>query len=361
MQPAEPDPGGQPGPGEAFARALLEDYADVLLVLGEDGAIRYATPSASVIFGGPVVGGFLPDLAGDDGRAEVAAAVERMLSSQASPGRRGLETWQFEGQNGQAIHVEVSYSDLRGSPEVRGLVLTLRDVTSQLAAQAELRRLAFHDQLTGLPNRALFMDRASHAVALARSGGTTAAVMYADLDGFKAVNDTLGHDAGDQLLSAAAGRLAAAVRESDTIARLGGDEFAVLLENLPEPAAAGAFARRVVAAFAELFSLTAGEVSVGISVGVAVTAPGSGETAQQLLERADRALYAAKRAGKGTWRVDGGAMAAPVSGTVADLAFPGPVTAGPILPAPGAARPGVPAGESRRRPHIARLAQRQDR
>lgn len=356
MQPVEPGPRREPGPGEAFARALLEDYADVLLVLGDDGKIRYATPSAVVIFGRPVIGRSLPDLAGDDSHGEVAAAVERMLGSQATPGRRDLGTWLFPGRDGQGVHVEVSCSDLRGSSDVRGLALTLRDVTRQHTAQAELWRLAFHDPLTGLPNRALFMDRAGHAAALARGAGTTAAVMYADLDGFKAVNDTLGHSAGDELLSAAAGRLTAAVRESDTVARLGGDEFAVLLESLPEPAAAGAFACRVVAAFTESFSIMSAEVSVGISVGVAVSTSGSGETVHQLLDRADRALYAAKRAGKGTWRVDDGAMAAPVPGAVADLAFPGRVTAGPMPATPGGTRLGVSRGESRRPPHIARLA-----
>ena len=116
-------------------------------------------------------------------------------------------------------------------------MLTLRDVTEQRQLEEELKHQAFHDALTGLPNRLLFQDRIGAAVAAARRDGTTAGVLFVDLDDFKVVNDTMGHGVGDELLVAAAARLAGLVRESDTAARLGGDEFALLIDNAADPAA----------------------------------------------------------------------------------------------------------------------------
>lgn len=307
MQPADPDPAQQPRPGEAFFRVLLEDYTDVIVVLGEGGTIRYATPSAAALFGqGHIIGARLPDLVGDDAGPEVARAVEQMLGRDGPDPGAGGETWQIADRNGRRVHVQVRGSDLRRTPAVGGLVLTLRDVTAQRDLEHKLRRLASHDALTSLPNRTLFADRATHAIALARRTGTTAAVMLADLDDFKAVNDTLGHPAGDELLAAAAARLAGAVRESDTTARLGGDEFAILLENLPGPAAAGAFADRVVQAFSHPFTLAAGQVTIGVTVGFATTADRADQAG--LLAHADLALYAAKAAGKQAWRAYDAAM-----------------------------------------------------
>ena len=363
MQPAYPDPAHPPGPGEAFFRVLLEDYTDVIVVLGEDGTVRYATPSAAALFGqGSIIGAPLPDLVGDDARPEVARAVDQMLGRAGPDPGPGGETWQIAGRDGQDVHVQVRSSDLRGAPAVGGLVLTLRDVTGQRDLENELRRLASHDALTGLPNRTLFADRAAHAVALARRADTTAAVMFADLDDFKAVNDTLGHTAGDELLAAAAARLAGAVRESDTTARLGGDEFAVLLENLPDPAAAGAFAGRVVQAFSDPFTLAAGQVTVGVTVGVATTAD-SADTAG-LLAHADLALYAAKTAGKRVWRAYDAAMTGSMpapretrahAAEVSNLAFPDPRPGMTGRRAPGGTagpRNRTAGGEDRQRPQI---------
>jgi diguanylate cyclase (GGDEF)-like protein/PAS domain S-box-containing protein len=300
VRPEDQDPAAQPGPGEAFYRLLLEGYTDVIVVLGEDGTIRYATPSAAELFGeGPIIGARLPDLVGEDVRSEVAWAVDGMLSrSPPAPGPEGI--WQITGKDERTVHVEVSSSDLRGTPAVGGLVVTLRDVTAQRAREAHLRRLASYDARTGLPNHKLFEDLAARAVARARDSGTVAAVMFVDLDQFKAVNDTLGHRGGDEVLAAAAARLSGAVRESDTAARWGGDEFVILLENLPGPGAAGVFAGRVIQAFTNPFSLSAGQLLVGVSVGVATTADAADLAG--LLACADRACYAAKDAGRGTWR-----------------------------------------------------------
>ncbi len=204
MQPPHPDPALPPGPGEAFFQVLLEIHTDVMVVLGEDGAIRYATPSAAAMFGRePVIGARLPDLVGDDARPEVARAVDRMLG-QATPGSgpapgAGAETWQISSRDGRTAYVEARSSDLRGVPAIGGLVLTLRDVTGQRGREEQLRQLAFHDRLTGLPNRDLVRERVAQAEASAQRNGTTAAVLFADLDRFKPVNDELGHPRNDSI------------------------------------------------------------------------------------------------------------------------------------------------------------------
>jgi diguanylate cyclase (GGDEF)-like protein/PAS domain S-box-containing protein len=364
MQPPRPDAGPPLDPGAAFFQVLLEHQPDVVtVVLSADGTIRYATPSASSLFGqGPLIGARLPDLVGLDDRPGVAFALDELTTGPVSPGP-GEQTWPLTRQDGQRIYLQVRSSDLRAVSAVGGLVLTFRDVTGQRDREAALRRMAAYDALTGLPNRTLFADQAVKAVASAASGGTTAAILLVDLDDFKAVNTAMGHRAGDELLVAAAARLAGAVRESDTAARWGGDEFAVVLADLPGPAAAGKFADRIVSAFSAPFTLAAGQVSVSVSVGAATTAD-STDTAW-LLEYADRALYVAKDAGKGTWRAYDKTMPASRqargrAGRLADLEFPdrrpgiggGPASGGPAAPR----RSGRGRGGSPRPPRPAPLA-----
>jgi diguanylate cyclase (GGDEF)-like protein len=167
---------------------------------------------------------------------------------------------------------------------------------AQRARQAELTQLAFHDPLTKLPNRTLFMDRLQHAFARAQRGMAPLSVLFVDLDDFKRINDSLGHAAGDQVLVEVAQRLAGCLRVGDTPARLGGDEFAVLLEDTPEPEAAQVVAR-INAALGAPITIQGQPITVGASIGM------SGRTSQlaapdQLLGCADAAMYAAKRQAK---------------------------------------------------------------
>jgi diguanylate cyclase (GGDEF)-like protein len=164
-----------------------------------------------------------------------------------------------------------------------------------VAAEAKLRHQAFHDALTGLANRALFADRVAHATERVRRARSQVAVLFLDLDGFKEVNDRHGHEGGDEVLVAVAGRLTGCLREGDTAARLGGDEFAVLLEDLEDPGRGDAVARRILDALARPIALRGGDAEVRASIGLAVATPSlSGEA---LLRRADLAMYAAKEAG----------------------------------------------------------------
>ncbi len=184
----------------------------------------------------------------------------------------------------------------------RAALSLVEDITPRVQALEEVRRLAQHDSLTGLPNRRLFRDRLEQALAAARkSDGGRAALLMIDLDHFKPVNDTLGHAAGDELLRAAARRLAGEVRAGDTIARLGGDEFAVVQATVREPGDAAALAGRLVAALRLPFAIDGQAVRVGATVGVAMF-PDDAEDAEALLRRADRALYRAKADGRGRHR-----------------------------------------------------------
>jgi len=175
----------------------------------------------------------------------------------------------------------------------------------------ENRRLAYHDALTGLPNRRLFKDRLELALAQARRQGATVAVCFLDLDGFKKVNDSLGHEAGDRLLQVVAERLTASVREGDSlsrgdpdaaepaVSRLGGDEFTILLPGIHEAEDAGRVARRILTTLREGFEIDGREVFATASIGIAA-APVDGDSAEQLLRNADTAMYAAKERGRNT-------------------------------------------------------------
>ena len=161
--------------------------------------------------------------------------------------------------------------------------------------------LALTDPLTGLPNRRLLVDRVSMSLVRARRDQSAMAVLYLDLDGFKEVNDRLGHGAGDALLKMVAGRLSAAVREEDTVARLGGDEFVIVL-HLSGGADAGPVASKIIKAVSQPYDIEGQAVGITISAGVALY-PVHGEDAETLMKSADLALYEAKRSGKNAYRI----------------------------------------------------------
>jgi diguanylate cyclase (GGDEF)-like protein/PAS domain S-box-containing protein len=284
---------------EAYFRTLVQDTSEAILIVGDDGKVKYATPSATSIFGDITVeAAYLWDLVAD-GQHDDLVRTLLQLRAGASLSSRYMDR-QITRHDGVIVQVQVRCSDLRTDPTVAGLVLTLRDVTEQRQLEDELKHQAFHDALTGLPNRLLFQDRISQQLAAARRGETTTGVLFADLDDFKVVNDTMGHGVGDELLVAAAERLSGLIRDCGTAARLGGDEFALLIGDVADSAAVEEVADRVVAAFSEPFALASGAVLTTVTVGVATTRD-SADT-DELLRHADLALYAAKAAGKRQWR-----------------------------------------------------------
>ncbi len=184
-----------------------------------------------------------------------------------------------------------------GQGQVQNYVAVLIDITEAKQAEEYIRHQAYHDHLTDLPNRSLFMDRLQHQLAYAHREKFPLAVLYIDLDGFKAVNDELGHRAGDDLLKEAAARLRGCIRESDTIARLGGDEFAVVLANLESAADAAQVTQKMLDRIAQPFQLGSHIRQISASIGIALH-PSNGEDAMSLLNAADAAMYVAKRSGK---------------------------------------------------------------
>jgi two-component system cell cycle response regulator len=165
-----------------------------------------------------------------------------------------------------------------------------------------LESMALHDELTGLPNRRLLIDRISLAIANARRNQCWMAVMFLDLDGFKQINDTLGHDAGDALLRLVAARLVAAVRQVDTVARVGGDEFVIALWDSSHADGAAKVASKIIQAVSQPYSIQDRDVSITASIGVGIY-PTHGDDAETLMKSADLALYEAKDAGKNRYRI----------------------------------------------------------
>jgi diguanylate cyclase (GGDEF)-like protein/PAS domain S-box-containing protein len=203
-----------------------------------------------------------------------------------------------EGQrkNGELFPSELSIS--RGTASGQQLyTLIVRDVTERKMMEERIRRMASHDNLTGLPNRGLLMDRLQVAMAQTRRKGGQFALLFIDLDQFKPVNDNYGHDTGDQLLQQVAKRMLAAVRASDTVARVGGDEFAVLLTNVEDDDSVRRACEHILTSMRRNFIVAGNRISIGCSIGVDLF-EGQDLNAIELIGRADIAMYAAKRAGK---------------------------------------------------------------
>jgi diguanylate cyclase (GGDEF)-like protein/PAS domain S-box-containing protein len=281
---------------EARYRAIAETAQEGILAVAPMGDILFANERLADILGIPMdqvyaLGGqgiFAPD--------EAADAALRLAAR--SP-EEGPERFDFRYQHPQlgrrVLHVSAS-SLPAADGSVLGSLAMVVDVTEQRAAEEALRRQALHDALTGLPNRLMFLDRLTRAAARQeRAEGGVVAVLFLDLDNFKAVNDLHGHEVGDRLLVEVARRLEQAVRATDTVARLGGDEFAVICEGA-DAATASLVASRVQEAFKDPVAVTGEQFPVGMSIGVALSPPYS---ADSLLRYADSAMYHAKATARG--------------------------------------------------------------
>ncbi|MEV4940776.1 aminotransferase class I/II-fold pyridoxal phosphate-dependent enzyme [Streptomyces zaomyceticus] len=284
---------------EAYFRTLVHNTSDVILIVDDDDTVRYASPSADSLFGRPLLPGTpLADLVAP---SDTASALRVLADARTRSTVDARDDWKLLHGGSADLEVEVRCSNLRDEHTVHGLVLTLRDVTEQRKLERELTHRAFHDSLTGLPNRVLLLERVERALLRGRRESTLTCMLFVDLDDFKVVNDTMGHSVGDELLVSVARRLTSVLRLTDTAARLGGDEFAVLIEGAREPRDAEALAAEIVHTLSQPFHLTDGAVSVSTSVGVATVLDSA--HAEELLGHADLALYAAKAAGKKRWRL----------------------------------------------------------
>ncbi|MCX9191822.1 phosphodiesterase [Carbonactinospora thermoautotrophica] len=277
---------------EDHFRSLVQGSSDVIMIATEQGQLRYLSPAVEQVFGyqpDELVGSQLRLIIHPEDAAEFMAELREFVDSGAPSTRIDCRV---RGADGTWRHTE---STVSRHPE--GLIFNSRDVSDRVALQEQLTYFAFHDTLTGLPNRALFADRVTHALEQRGIDKRPIAVLFLDLDGFKAVNDSVGHAAGDELLIQAARRLRSVIRAGDTAARFGGDEFAVLLESDATPKVARDVAERLLAALSEPYRVGGVEVVVAASIGIAFSAPGT--STEELMRNADLAMYRAKANGKG--------------------------------------------------------------
>jgi diguanylate cyclase (GGDEF)-like protein/PAS domain S-box-containing protein len=284
---------------ERRVQALLASSSDVTLVLGAAGQVAFVSSSATRVLqlatdelqGHPMLA-FVQHHVHPDDAGHLMGELQHLLDT---AGREEVVEFRLRRPDGSWRDVEGLGRNLLGDEAVRGVLLTLRDVSERKQLERELTRQAFSDQLTGLPNRALLHDRTEQAIRLAGRHGLVAALLLLDLDRFKEVNDTLGHHHGDLLLQQVAERLQGSMRDSDTVARLGGDEFAVLLPKVASVQDAAAVADKLSAAIEAPFTVDGLTLDVDASIGVAAY-PDHGAGANELLQRADVAMYAAKAA-----------------------------------------------------------------
>lgn len=278
--------------GERFA-ALVQHSSDLVTLVDRFGTVLYQSQSSRPLLGydeATMLDRPLTDFMAEPQAVELIA----VLASVAVEGGRVQtfhSTWRHA--SGRVCEMEVTVTNLLANQAVGGLVLNSRDVTDRVKLEKQLTHQAFTDSLTDLPNRALFKDRLQHAFTQPASPSTSLAVYFLDLDGFKGVNDTLGHSAGDHLLIEVANRLRSVVRPSDTVARFGGDEFAIFVDGLPDGEDGTSLAERVCEAFELPFLLGGDEVHVSMSIGIAYRDDPAVD-AEQMLRNADLAMYQAK-------------------------------------------------------------------
>ena len=292
--------------GEARLSSLVEHASDMICILDATSTIRYVSPSIDRVLGQlpqSIVGKRLSDVIHADDRS---AALEYIgtVAAQASVPTHATE-FRLRHGSGEWRDCEALATNLLDNQSVGGIVLNIRDVSERKAFEAQLTHQAFHDTLTGLPNRALFRDRLERALERKRRVGEPAAILFLDLDDFKAINDSLGHALGDELLRIVGERLVAAIRSSDTAARLGGDEFAVLIDDPGDERYVIDVVERIMNALAEPAMLDHHEVTIKPSIGIAFSdgdVLGAGG-AEQMVRNADVAMYLAKDQGKGNYQI----------------------------------------------------------
>ncbi|MDT0341223.1 putative bifunctional diguanylate cyclase/phosphodiesterase [Streptomyces litchfieldiae] len=286
---------------ENYFRSLVQGSSDVIMIADPDGRLRYVSPAATGVYGQEaerLTGSELSALIHPDDFGRVQHELRRFLSVPAArePATR-IECRVRHGA-GHWLNVESSVKRHDG-----GLIFNSRDVTERVRLQEQLQHSASHDALTDLPNRALFTERVRLALGGGQGADPGTAVLFIDLDGFKEVNDSAGHQTGDELLIQAAQRLREAVRSGDTTARLGGDEFAALIagepggEPQPHEYRIREIAERVRAALSRPYAIDGRPIRVAASIGVAFAEPGT--TPAALMRNADLAMYRAKQSGKG--------------------------------------------------------------
>jgi diguanylate cyclase (GGDEF)-like protein/PAS domain S-box-containing protein len=283
--------------------AMIATAHDVITVIDPSGSFSYVSPASERIFGvasEELISATPADLLSDQDVRQLLKAAGQLRGTE----RREVLELLVRHRNGDDRYFELAGSDAApiGSS---GTLWTWHDIHERKLLEVQLKHQAFHDPLTSLANRALFHSRLDHALARSERTGATTSVLFIDLDGFKAVNDSLGHDAGDNVLRTLANAIMSVLRPGDTLARLGGDEFALLLESTV-PSDATEIAEQILVVVRERMVVGAeghSDVEVALSASIGVASSGATTAGSELLRNADLAMYAAKRSGKNCLRV----------------------------------------------------------
>ncbi len=279
-------------------RSVTEAASEAIIVTDQEGLVVSWNPGATEMFGrdeeemlGKNLAAIIPDYSLTD---RTPTAKQLNSGKRICPGQRRTE---LEGLRkvGERFPMELSQAawTSNGRPFYSDII---RDISERREAEKVIRHLAHHDVLTDLPNRALFMDRLTQALAKAKRDDAKLALLFIDLDKFKHINDDFGHAAGDEVLKQVARRLRSCIRETDPVGRLGGDEFTVCLTGATHGDVATQMAEKIIATLSEPYEVGGRELTIGASIGTAVY-PNAGTTAEDLINRADRAMFDAKRGG----------------------------------------------------------------
>ncbi len=284
-------------------RSLVQNASDLVTVIDADTTITYQSPSITRLLAytpEQIVGTRLSDLVHIDDLSRTVAVLHDAMKDS---GGVAVAEARVRHRDGTWRDVEFVGSNQFANRAIGGFVLNIRDVTERKLLEQQLRHQAMHDPLTKLANRTRFSDRLEHALVRSKRKGNAVGVLFMDLDNFKGVNDSLGHSAGDILLTQVADRVQACLRPGDTVARLGGDEFAILLEDVESSDDATNVTNRIFARLEEPFQIEGKDLVMRASVGIAISGDGSVSDADALLRDADVAMYVAKSHGKACYRV----------------------------------------------------------
>jgi diguanylate cyclase (GGDEF)-like protein/PAS domain S-box-containing protein len=275
--------------------AIVGKTLDGIIVSWNSGAEHIYGYTAEEVLGRPVSLLIPPD---PDGKDETPSILERIRQGERIASYETV----YRRKDGSLIDISLTISPVRNyTGKIIGASSISRDITERKKMEEIIRRQAYHDALTGLPNRMLFFDHLTLEIAVANRNRKKIAVMFMDLDNFKKINDTLGHIVGDKLLKEAANRLKACVREADTIARIGGDEFSILLADIIQPGDAVVISNKILESFKVPYVINEHEIHISTSIGISIY-PQDGKQIDDLMKNADTAMYQAKEKGRNNFQ-----------------------------------------------------------